>query len=124
MSKPTFLLMKPDGTAGERVEYTPLMVEIGNCDTKRSTELLALHRPTAESEWRVSDPKSGAQVLVVRAWFKGCIVSSASLTLAEARDAAKSQVAALALQTGVGAFRATLQAARARREGLAPTTTA
>lgn len=104
---PTFTMLKPDGTRGDAVDYRPVTVYVG-----AYAERLALHRPTDRHEWIVSDPESGARVHTIKASFKGCPVTSASLTLQEAREAAKEQIPALASRIGFDKFRATLRAAR------------
>jgi hypothetical protein len=82
---------------GDPVEYHPLPLVVGVAKHD-----LALHRSGAF--WRVSHPATGAKVLDVQGSLYGARVTSRGLTLAEAREAARTQVLALADQIGAAAF--------------------
>ena len=100
--KPTFTLLRRDGTA-EVVAFTPLMVIAGT-----QVHRLALHRD-ALGDWVVSHPDSGAAVIRrLSGWFKGCPVSTAPYTLAEARKRAQEQVDDLIQRVGSERFNAVL----------------
>jgi hypothetical protein len=112
MPKPTFRPIVADGTLADPIEYHPVVVKIG-C----ATESMALHRRNDRDEWTVSDPVSGARVLVILAALKGCPVSSASMTVPEARAAAKVQIPALAAERGLQAFQNRLKEVRLLAQG-------
>jgi hypothetical protein len=94
------------------VGYFPLAVTLGKNENERCLEW-ALH--LGPRGWQISDPKSGACVLVLRAHLKGMPVSSASMTQQEARRAARTQLAVLADDIGIESFWTAIDKARANR---------
>lgn len=122
--KPTFRLLTRQRTLAEAVEYDPLEVEIDG-----TVEHLALHRESKACDWLVSDPASGALVLRVNHFYKGCAVSSARLTAPLARVAAREQVQGLARNIGADNLKRELQrgrsiaaSAKAHETGTTPST--
>tara|TARA_R110000868_G_scaffold314281_1_gene575237 strand:- start:220 stop:582 length:363 start_codon:yes stop_codon:yes gene_type:complete len=79
--------------------------------------IFALHREhskTTRKEWIVSDPVSGYRLLRVNAHYKGMPVSSADLTLAQARQCALADIDALVDRVGLDQFEAVIDRAHAR----------
>ena len=79
--------------------------------------IFALHREhskTTRKEWIVSDPVSGYRLLRVSAHYKGLPVSSADLTLAQARMCALADIDALVDRVGLDQFEAVIDRAHAR----------
>lgn len=98
MPKQTFTLRRRGG-GSEEVSYHALMVIAGS-----EAHKLALHKDNV-GDWVVSDPKSGAAVIrKVAGWYKGCPVSSRSVTLSEARRLALAEVEALIDRIGSERF--------------------
>ena len=105
MAKQTFIPRDAQNNPiGAPVAFTPLIVIAGNV-----THKLALHRecnclPERMKGWSVSHPAIGARVIEVRAWFKGCPVTSAHLTAKTARQEAVNQIDALLERIGTDKF--------------------
>lgn len=80
--------------------------------------IFALHREhskTTRKEWIVSDPVSGYRLLRVSARYEGMpIISSADLTLAQARMCAIADIDALVDRVGLDQFEAVIDRAHAR----------
>lgn len=79
--------------------------------------IFALHREhskTTRKEWIVSDPVSGYRLLRVSAHYKGMPISSADLTLAQARMCALADIDALVDRVGLDQFEAVIDRAHAR----------
>ena len=79
--------------------------------------IFALHREhskTTRKEWIVSDPVSGYRLLRVNAHYKGMPISSADLTLAQARMCALADIDALVDRVGLDQFEAVIDRAHAR----------
>ena len=72
------------------------------------------HRKTTRKEWVVSDPISGYRLLRVNAHHKGMPISSADLTLAQARQCALADIDALVDRVGLDQFEAVIDRAHAR----------
>jgi hypothetical protein len=89
MAKPAFTPVNSDGAPmGEPVAFTALIYTAGTI-----THRLALHKeisalPDGYRQWVVSHPGIGAKVCTVRAYHKGCPVSSARMSQTSARAAA------------------------------------
>lgn len=93
---------------GPAIKYHPLIYT-------RMTGIysLALHRVAGpRSAWKVSDPVSGYGMRTLTATHKGVPVSSASLTLKQAREIALAELDAMVDRLGFDRFDATIQAAR------------
>jgi hypothetical protein len=103
--KPTFQIMdKHRKPIGEPVPYTALIFTAGVV-----THKLALHReetllPLKYREWHVSHPGIGAKVCRVTTSYKGVPVSSAGLTVTQARAAAVAELEALCGRIGSDKF--------------------
>jgi hypothetical protein len=79
--------------------------------------IFALHREhskTTRKEWVVSDPVSGYRLLRVSAHYKGLPISSADLTLAQARECALAGIDRLVDRVGLDQFEAVIDRAHAR----------
>ena len=94
--KPVFLLALRNSPAVP-TPYTPLMFTRGT--TTHRLALLKRH-----GTWQVCHPGSGALVLRITASFKGMPVSSAGLTLAQARACALVDLDSLVDRVGLGHF--------------------
>ena len=85
---------------------------------------LALHReivdtiPERKRRWAVSDPVSGALVLRVTSTYKGMPVSSASLTIAQAREFALADLDRLVDRVGLDQFESVMGNTEARVRAL------
>ena len=103
--KPTFQMMdKHRKPIGKPVPYTALIFTAGVV-----THKLALHReetllPLKYREWHVSHPGIGAKVCRVTTSYKGVPVSSAGLTVTQARAAAVAELEALCGRIGSDKF--------------------
>lgn len=79
--------------------------------------IFALHREhhagIKRKEWIVSDPVSGCRLLRVNANYKGLPISSADLTLAQARMHALADIDALVDRVGLEKFEAVIDRAHA-----------
>ena len=98
--KPTFLLALRNNPAIE-TPYTPLMFTRGT-----QTHRLALVKRFGQ--WQVCDIGSGALVLRITASYKGMPVSSAGLTLAQARASALDNLDTLVDRIGLPKFESVL----------------
>ena len=114
-TKPTFRmpLRKSDKTID--VKYDRLLYTRGH-----RAHIFALHReptpgvPAARREWIVSDPVSGYRLLRVDASYKNMPISSASLTLKQARACALANIDRLVDRVGLEKFESVIDAAHAR----------
>lgn len=79
--------------------------------------IFALHREhhagIKRKEWIVSDPVSGYRLLTVSTQYKGLPISSADLTLAQARMHALADIDALVDRVGLAKFEAVIDRAHA-----------
>lgn len=109
-TKPVFNLR-----AGDKIipiKYERLLYTRGH-----RAHIFALHREhgkTTRKEWIVSDPVSGYRLLRVNAHYKGMPISSADLTLAQARQCALADIDALVDRVGLDQFEAVIDRAHAR----------
>lgn len=109
-TKPVFNLR-----AGDKIiatKYDRLLYTRGT-----RAHIFALHREhskTTRKEWIVSDPVSGYRLLRVNAAYKGMPISSADLTLAQARTRALADIDALVDRVGLDQFEAVIDRAHAR----------
>lgn len=94
--KPVFLLALRNSPSVETA-YTPLMFTRGTM-----THRLALVKRFGQ--WQICHPGSGALVLRITASFKGMPVSSAGLTLAQARACALVDLDSLVDRAGLEHF--------------------
>ena len=107
--KPVFQMQdKKRNPIGEPVPYAALIFTAGTV-----THRLALHRepttlPDRYREWQVSHPGIGAKICRVTASHKGFPVSSAGLTVTQARSAALAQLEALCERIGSDKFNAVI----------------
>ena len=109
-TKPVFNLRAGDKRIATK--YDRLLYTRGH-----RAHIFALHREhskTTRKEWIVSDPVSGYRLLRVNAHFKGMPVSSADLTLAQARQCALADIDALVDRVGLDQFEAVIDRAHAR----------
>ena len=98
--KPTFILALRNLPAVE-TPYTPMMFTRGT-----QTHRLALVK--RHGSWQVCDIGSGALVLRITASYKGMPVSSAGLTLAQARASALDNLDTLVDRIGLPKFESVL----------------
>jgi len=112
-TKPTFNLR-----AGGKIiptKYERLLYTRGH-----RAHIFALHREhhagIKRKEWIVSDPVSGYRLLRVNATYKGMPISSADLTLAQARMHALADIDALVDRVGLEKFEAVIDRAHAAAE--------
>lgn len=110
-TKPTFNLR-----AGNKIiatKYDRLLYTRGH-----RAHIFALHREhhvgIKRKEWIVSDPVSGYRLLTVSTRYKGLPISSADLTLAQARMHALADIDALVDRVGLAEFEAVIDRAHAR----------
>lgn len=112
-TKPVFNLR-----AGDKIiptKYDRLLYTRGH-----RAHIFALHREhhaaiaRKDKEWIVSDPVSGYRLLRVSAHYKGMPISSADLTLAQARMCALADIDALVDRVGLDQFEAVIDRAHAR----------
>ena len=104
-----------NGVLMPEIEYSALIYIVGT-----EAHRLALHRsvhavtliPVRHQPWHVSDPVTGLHVRTVKSFFKGVPVSSAGLTLTEARKAAMATLDEFLEQVGSDKFNNTLKQAR------------
>lgn len=110
--KPAFKTFIVRGSRGEPVvdhpvDYIPIRVAFAG-----KKQELALHHWIAS--WQVSDPESGARVLVLQGFYRGIRCGSGSFTPTEARREAVAQVQALIERVGEEKFWETIERARSR----------
>ena len=105
MTKPVFQMVDKHRTPiGAPLPYTALIFTAGTV-----THRLALHRentilPDKYREWQVSHPGIGAKICRVTATYKGVPMSSAGLTVTQARAAALAELEALCNRIGSNKF--------------------
>jgi len=99
---PTITLRRQDGSEINTVKSHLLVCHAGTV-----THTLHLHRDSV-GEWAVSDPRSGGKVLRVQGFYKGCPVSTKTLTIAQARGLAQDQINTLIERVGSDRFNAIL----------------
>ena len=101
----TFHYRLRDGArSSDPVKYHPVIYMRGS-----NAHALALHRdigsaPERSRRWVVSDPVSGCLICRVNATYKGMPVSSASLTIAQARSFALIDLDSLVDRIGLAEF--------------------
>ena len=111
-TKPSFDMRIKGSDKTVPIKYTRLLYTRGT-----RAHIFALHREhskTTRKEWIVSDPVSGYRLLRVNAHYKGMPVSSADLTLAQARQCALADIDALVDRVGLDQFEAVIDRAHAR----------
>jgi len=114
-TKPTFSMRVKGSDQTVDVKYDRLLYTRGH-----RAHIFALHReqtagiPKDRREWIVSDPVSGYRLLRVNAHIKSMPISSASLTLTQARQYALADIDALVDRVGLEKFEAVIDAAHAR----------
>ena len=111
-AKPSFDMRIKGSDKTVPIKYTRLLYTRGH-----RAHIFALHREhskTTRKEWIVSDPVSGYRLLRVSAHYKGLPVSSADLTLAQARQCALADIDALVDRVGLDQFEAVIDRAHAR----------
>lgn len=112
--KPTFEMPIKGSEKTVTIKYDRLLYTRGH-----RAHIFALHREhigTASAnrkEWIVSDPVSGYRLLRVDANYKGMPISSADLTLAQARMHALADIDALVDRVGLAEFEAVIDRAHA-----------
>ena len=112
--KPTFPMRVKNSEKTVDVKYDRLLYM---CGTR--AHIFALHReqtpgiPKDRREWIVSDPVSGYRLLRVNAHYRGLPISSASLTIAEARQCALADIDALVDRVGLEKFESVIDRAHA-----------
>ena len=112
MAKPKFEPLNRDCHRLEPITYTPIIFICGT-----ETHRLALHREIglmrpSDSEWRISDPISGASIGRVRASYKGMPIASNRLTIAQARNCAMITLEEICEMRGSDEFNSKLRWAR------------
>jgi hypothetical protein len=111
-AKPTFS-MRVKGSDTVDVKYDRLLYMRGT-----RAHIFALHReaqpsiPAKDREWIVSDPISGYRLLRVNAHYRGVPVSSADLTIAQARQCALADIDALVDRIGLEKFESVIDRAQ------------
>ena len=111
-TKPIFEMLIKGSEKTVSIKYDRLLYTRGT-----RAHIFALHREyskTARKEWIVSDPISGYRLLRVNAAYKGVLVSSADLTLAQARECALADIDRLVDRVGLDQFEAAIDRAHAR----------
>lgn len=111
-TKPSFDMRIKGSDKTVPIKYDRLLYTRGH-----RAHIFALHREhskTTRKEWIVSDPVSGYRLLRVNAHYKGMPVSSADLTLAQARQCALADIDALVDRVGLDQFEAVIDRAHAR----------
>ena len=111
-TKPVFEMPIKGSEKTLSIKYDRLLYTRGT-----RAHIFALHREyskTARKEWIVSDPISGYRLLRVNAHYKGMPVSSADLTLAQARECALADIDRLVDRVGLDQFEAVIDRAHAR----------
>ena len=111
-AKPSFDMRIKGSDKTVPIKYTRLLYTRGH-----RAHIFALHREhskTTRKEWIVSDPVSGYRLLRVNAHYKGMPISSADLTLAQARMCALADIDALVDRVGLDQFEAVIDRAHAR----------
>ena len=113
-AKPTFRMPLRKSDKKIDVKYDRLLYTRGH-----RAHIFALHReptpgvPATRRDWIVSDPVSGYRLLRVNAHYKGMPISSAGLTLAEARQCALADIDALVDRVGLEKFETVIDRAHA-----------
>ena len=111
-AKPSFDMRIKGSDKTVPIKYDRLLYTRGH-----RAHIFALHREhskTTRKEWIVSDPVSGYRLLRVNAHYKGMPISSADLTLAQARQCALADIDALVDRVGLDQFEAVIDRAHAR----------
>mgnify|MGYP003656436552 CR=1 FL=1 len=114
-TKPSFDMRIKGSDKTVPIKYTRLLYTRGH-----RAHIFALHREhhaaiaRKDKEWIVSDPVSGYRLLRVNAHHKGMPISSADLTLAQARQCALADIDALVDRVGLDQFEAVIDRAHAR----------
>jgi hypothetical protein len=113
-TKPTFPMRVKGSDKTIDVKYDRLIYTRGH-----RAHIFALHReqtagiPRDRREWIVSDPVSGYRLLRVDAHYKGMSISSASLTIAQARQCALADIDRLIDRVGLEKFETVIDRAHA-----------
>ncbi len=113
-TKPTFSMRVKGSDKTVDVKYDRLLYTRGH-----RAHIFALHRevqpniPAKARQWIVSDPVSGYRLIRVRATYKGMPVSSADLTIAQARQCALADIDALVDHIGLEKFETVIDRAHA-----------
>lgn len=113
-AKPTFEMPIKGSDKTLTIKYDRLLYTRGH-----RAHMLALHREHAKvprKEWIVSDPISGCRILRVNASYKGMPISSADLTLKQARMLALADLDALVDRVGLDKFERVLDEAHYRAQ--------
>ena len=111
-TKPTFSMRIKGSDKTVDVKYDRLIYIIND-----RIHLFALHReqtpgiPKDRREWIVSDPVSGYRLLRVNAHYRGLPISSASLTIAQARECALADIDRLVDRVGLEKFESVIDRA-------------
>lgn len=117
MPKKSIFEMKVKGSEKTiPIKYDRLLYTRGH-----RAHIFALHREhskTTRKEWIVSDPVSGYRLLRVSARYRGMPISSAHLTVAQARMVAMANIDALVDRVGIKEFEAVIDRAHAQTEGV------
>jgi hypothetical protein len=118
-TKPIFSIRVKNSDKTIDVKYDRLLYTRGT-----RAHIFALHReptpgvPATRRDWIVSDPVSGYRLLRVNAHFKGMPISSASLTLTQARQCALADIDALVDRVGLDKFETVIDRAHASAQTL------
>jgi len=113
-TKPTFEMPIKGSEKTVTIKYERLLYTRGH-----RAHIFALHREhhagikRKNKKWIVSDPVSGYRLLRVNADYKGMPISSADLTLAQARMHALADIDALVDRVGLEKFEAVIDRAHA-----------
>ena len=114
-AKPSFDMRIKGSDKTVPIKYDRLLYTRGH-----RAHIFALHREhhaaiaRKDKEWIVSDPVSGYRLLRVNAHYKGMPISSADLTLAQARECALADIDRLVDRVGLDKFEAVIDRAHAR----------
>ena len=111
-AKPSFDMRIKGSDKTVPIKYDRLLYTRGH-----RAHIFALHREhskTTRKEWIVSDPVSGYRLLRVSARYKGLPISSADLTLAQARMFALADIDALVDRVGLDKFESVIDRAHAQ----------
>ena len=113
-TKPIFVMRVKGSDKTVDVKFERLIYTRGH-----RAHIFALHReqtpgiPKDRREWIVSDPVSGYRLLRVNAHYRGMPISSASLTIAQARECALADIDRLIDRVGLEKFETVIDRAHA-----------
>ena len=94
---------------GEPVQYTPIIFICGDVAHRLALHRIASNAPNKYRPWVISHPILGAKICRVTAYYKGCPVSSAGISIKDARNAAMFNLDQLCARIGSTKFNEVVQ---------------